>query len=187
MPRKYFRKFLPDSEKVRQHQLVARFGSYLHHPNLWHFNRDSVARAVAIGMLGGLVPGPLQMLTVLLIGVPLRCNLPVALLTTFFTNPFTIVPIYLVAYQYGRLLLGVEGNSVDVVPFEMDWTNLAASMQGVFAWMLSLGKPLAVGLVALGFTLAIAGYFIVHLAWRAHVVLSWRARKRRRARRRPGT
>ena len=45
------------------------------------------------------------MLVALLIAVPLRKNMPVALLTTLYTNPLTIVPLYVLAYAYGRLLL----------------------------------------------------------------------------------
>src|SRR3990172_5211587 len=101
MPRKFFRKYLPDAASVRANRWVAKFGTLLHHPNLWHLNRDSVAGAVAIGLFAGLVPGPLQMLTAALLAIPLQKNLPVALLVTFYTNPFTIVPLYLIAYGYG--------------------------------------------------------------------------------------
>lgn len=178
MPRKFFRKYLPTSERVRSSRLVRAFGTWLDHPNLWHLNRRSVAGAVAIGLFAGLVPGPLQMLSALLLAVPLRRNLPVALLVTFYTNPFTIVPLYLLAYGYGRLLLpGAAGGPVE--PFHMDWANIGASMEALAAWMMGLGKPLLVGLPALGLTLAVLGYFAVDLAWRAYVVLGWRARKRR--------
>ncbi len=180
MPRKYFRKFLPDADGVRKHKLVARFGSLLHDPNLWHLNRDSVAGAVAIGLFAGLVPGPLQMLAALLLAIPLRRNLPVALVMTLYTNPFTIVPLYLLAYQYGTLLLGLRAGKPSVEPFEMDWGNIFGSMQALLDWTLALGKPLAVGLVALALTLAALGYVAVQLAWRAYVLLAWRARRRRR-------
>ena len=108
MPRKFFRKFLPDAAQVRSHRVVRLFGSLLHHPNLWHLNRESVAGGVAIGLFAGLVPGPLQMLTAALLAVPLHRNLPVALVMTLYTNPFTIVPLYVLAYEYGKLLLGVR-------------------------------------------------------------------------------
>ena len=82
MPRKFFRKYLPDAAEIRSNRYVAWFGTLLHHPSLWHLNRNSVAGAVAIGLFSGLVPGPLQMLTAALLAVPLKKNLPVALLTT---------------------------------------------------------------------------------------------------------
>jgi uncharacterized protein len=169
VPRKYFRKYLPDPDALRSSRVVSAFGPWLQHPNLWHLNRRSVAGAVAIGLLSGLVPGPLQMLTALLLAVPLRKNLPVALLVTLYTNPFTIAPLYLLAYGYGRLLLPAGAYSAPQEPFRFDW-----------AWMASLGKPLLVGLPALGVTLAVLGYVAVDLLWRAYVIGAWRARARRR-------
>ncbi len=180
MPRKYFRKYLPDAASVRDHRWIGLFGKLLHHPNLWHLNRDSVAGAVAIGLFAGLVPGPLQMLTAVLLAIPLKKNLPVALLTTFYTNPFTIVPLYVVAYGYGTLLLGGNTSEVKITPYEMDWSNWHQSLHNMLDWTLSLGKPLAVGLVALALTLAALGYFAVQAGWRAYVILAWRARGRRR-------
>ena len=91
MPRKFFRRFLPDGDAVRANKYLAWCGPWLNHPNLWHLNRHSVAGGFAIGLFAGLVPGPLQMLTAALLAMPLRKNLPVALLTTLYTNPFTIV------------------------------------------------------------------------------------------------
>jgi uncharacterized protein (DUF2062 family) len=181
MPRKFFRKYLPSADEVRRNRLAALFGTLLHDPNLWHLNRDSVAGAVAIGLFAGLVPGPLQMLTALLLAIPLRRNVPVALLMTLYTNPFTIVPLYLLAYGYGSLLLGGGHPLPRIAPFEMDWGNFFDSMLRLADWTLALGKPLAVGLVALGLTLAALGYLAVRLGWRAYVVLAWRARRAKRS------
>ena len=183
MPRKFFRRYLPSAAEVRANRLVAMFGSLLHHPNLWHLNRDSVAGAVAIGLFAGLVPGPLQMLAALLLAIPLHRNLPVALLMTFYTNPFTIVPLYVLAYGYGAFLLGGGNARPKIEPFDMDWGNFLESMVRLADWTLALGKPLAAGLVALGLTLALLGYLLVQLGWRAYVVLAWRARRERRRRR----
>ena len=72
VPRKYFRKYLPNPEVVRSSRTVTRFGRWLQHPNLWHLNRRSVSGAVAIGLFSGLVPGPLQMLTALLLAIRSR-------------------------------------------------------------------------------------------------------------------
>ena len=185
MPRKYFRKYLPTHAWVHEHRWFGRFGQFLGHPNLWHLNRHSVAGGFALGLFAGLVPGPLQMLAALLLAIPLHVNLPVALLTTLYTNPVTIVPLYILAYEYGALLLGHHGAGVHLPVFEMDWLHPAASMRALFDWCVSLGKPLAVGLVALALTLAGVGYFAVKLAWRIHVTLAWRSRRIRRAARDP--
>jgi len=180
MPRKFFRRYLPDRDAIRANKYLAWLGAWLHHPNLWHLNRHSVAGGFAIGLAAGLVPGPLQMLSAALLAIPLKKNLPVALLTTLYTNPFTIVPLYLLAIAYGRLLLGAGNHPVIVEPYAWDWAHWIDSLQGLAHWTLSLGKPLAVGLVALALTLAAAGYFAMQVAWRVYVVLAWRVRAKRR-------
>ena len=122
------------------------------------------------------------MLAGLLLGIPLRANLPVTLLMTLYTNPLTIVPLYLLAFEYGKLLIGHSGGEIHVEPFHMDWSNLAQSLHGMFEWCLALGKPLAVGLVALGLTLAVAGTLTVRIAWRLQVIAAWKRRQRSRIR-----
>lgn len=180
MPRKFFRKYLPSHERVRNNRHIARFGGFLQHPNLWHLNRHSVAGGVAVGMFSGLVPGPLQMLTAALLAVPLRVNLPVALATTLYTNPFTIGPLYLLAYLIGRLLIGGEGRVLSPPP-ELQWSQLNASFEAFLRWVLSMGAPLAVGLVALALILAALGYACVQIGWRAYVIRAWRKRRQLRS------
>jgi uncharacterized protein (DUF2062 family) len=180
MPRKFFRRFLPDSDAVRGHKYLAWCGAWLHHPNLWALNRHSVAGGFAIGMFAGLVPGPFQMLTAALFALPLKKNLPVALATTLYTNPFTIAPLYVLAYGFGRLILGAGGAPLEVAPYQWDWTHWLDSSVALMHWTLSLGPPLAVGLVALAVTLAVLGYAAVQIGWRVYVTLAWRARARRR-------
>jgi uncharacterized protein (DUF2062 family) len=177
--RKHFHRYLPTPESILSKPWCAPFRPWLGHPNLWHINRHSVAGAVAIGLFCGLIPGPVQMLAALLMAIPLRKNIPVALAVTLYTNPFTIVPLYLLAYGYGRLFVGGEAPPQGMVPD--GW-----SPSVLWEWTLSLGKPLAVGLVALALTLALIGYVAAALGWRLHVVRAWRRRAvRRRAGRTP--
>ena len=104
------------------------------------------------------------------------------ILTTGEAELLTIVPLYVLAYAYGRLLLGDAGSGAAVPAFEMDWGDWLGSLQALWDWALALGRPLAVGLPALAITLALAGYVAVQLAWRAHVTLAWRARQKKRMR-----
>ena len=180
MPRKFFRKYLPSHESVRSNRHIARFGGFLHHPNLWHLNRHSVAGGVAVGMFSGLIPGPFQMLTAALLAVPLRVNLPVALATTLYTNPFTIGPLYVLAYLIGRLIMGNNGAVVGPPP-DLQWSQPGASLEAFFGWILSMGAPLAVGLVALALGLAALGYACVQIGWRVYVIRAWRKRRKLRS------
>jgi len=182
MPGKFLRKYLPDADAVRSRRIVMLFGRWLQHPSLWRLNRRSVPGAVAIGLFAGLIPGPLQMLTAVLLAAPLKKNIPVALLVTLYTNPLTIVPLYVLAFEYGNLLLGRRHGLGAIEPFVMDWSDWLGSMQAMAHWCLSLGKPLALGLAALGLTLAAVGYLATRIAWRLYVLAAWRVRAKRRRR-----
>ena len=178
--RKFLHKFLPSHEAVKNQRWLMPFGNWLQHPNLWHLHRRSVAGGVAIGLFCGLIPGPIQMVSAALFAVLFRANLPVALITTLYTNPFTIVPLYLVAYGLGAMVSGVHNGIGTVQPSipELHWQNL---MYEMWDWMVMLGKPLLIGLPLLAVCLAIIGYFAVRVIWRMTVVFRWRARKKRKA------
>jgi uncharacterized protein (DUF2062 family) len=133
---------------------------------------------VAIGLWCGLIPGPFQMLTAALLCVLFRANLPVAVFTTLYTNPFTIPVIYFAAFQIGSFLLGRENGGFQPAP-EWGEQSLREWMDQAFAWVASLGTPLFLGLFVLASTLAIAGYFLVRAWWRWHLVHQWRRRRSR--------
>ena len=110
-----------------------------------------------------------------------RVNLPVALATTLYTNPFTIVPLYLVAYQFGAFVLGTSTGREAGQPPDWAWDHPRASAAAFWQWVLGLGVPLALGLLLLACTLALLGYIGVRILWSAHSRRRWIARKRRRA------
>ena len=176
--RKFFRRFLPHHETVKNHRWLKPFGGLLHHPNLWHLHRRSVAGGVAIGLFCGLIPGPLQMISAALLAVLLRVNLPVAVFTTLYTNPFTIVPLYVLAYELGAWGSGARSGAALVQPSfpELHWHSWPAEL---WDWLMMLGEPLLIGLPLLAVSLAIAGYFAVRVVWRVAVIWKWRARKKR--------
>lgn len=177
--RKHLRKFLPDHEAVRANRWLAPFETTLLHPRLWHLNRHSAAGAVAAGMFCGLIPGPFQMLGAAICAVVFRVNLPLALFTTLYTNPLTIVPLYFVAFALGRLALGGTGGEF-VAPPEWETESFVTWLRALLDWMIGLGKPLALGLVLLASLLAFAGYVAARLAWRGYLLWAWRSRARRR-------
>lgn len=179
MPRKYFRKFLPSHATIRRQRHIARFGSLLTHPNLWHLNRRSVAGGFALGMFAGLIPGPLQMLGAAILAVAFRVNLPVAVFTTLYTNPFTIVPLYVAAYGIGTLLVGNAGSQTAPPAFSFE-LGVRGWIDALVHWTTALGKPLLIGLPLLACLLAVAGYLLVWYGWRCAVIHEWRMRGRRR-------
>jgi len=173
--RHIFHKVIPSHETIKSQRWLKPFGNWLHHPNLWHLNRRSVAGGVSIGLFCGLIPGPLQMLSSAIFAIIFRVNLPVAAFTTLYTNPFTILPLYVVAYEIGAWVSGVQnGLSVERLAFpELHWDSWAGDL---WTWFQMLGKPLMIGLPILATALAIAGYVAIRLVWRFYVVMKWRSR-----------
>lgn len=179
MPRKILRKFLPSTHSMREHRHLRHFGPLLRHPNLWHLNRHSVAGGVAVGLFTGLIPGPVQMLFAAIFAVVFRVNLPVAVFTTFYTNPLTFVPLYLVAYKIGAVVTGRSDGTHNLYT-EFQAESLADWPLAFFSWLNSLGLPLLVGVPILGIILATCGYFLARGLWRLQVIIHWRRRQHRR-------
>jgi len=181
MPRKHFRKYLPDHASMREHRHLQWAGPLLKHPNLWHLNRHSVAGGVAAGMIGGLIPGPVQMLTAAILAMVFRVNLPVAVATTFLTNPLTWPFIFVLAYEIGRWVMG--GNGGRMTEFTFDWNTHPWTdfFPAFWHWMLSLGETFLVGNAILAASLAVLSYFAVHLAWRLYLLAYLKKRKARNA------
>lgn len=175
--RKRLKPYLPDRETLRQYRIFQLLGDSLLHPNLWHLNRRSAARGLAIGLACGLIPGPLQMLGAALVCLVWPANLPLALLATLYTNPLTIVPLYLAAYTLGATLL--RESAPFSRPPHMGDLGWHGWLQALGDWALALGKPLALGLPVLALVFAVVGYLACHLLWRWHVVHQWRKRTKR--------
>ena len=113
-----------------------------------------------------------------LLAVLFRVNLPVAVFITFYTNPFTILPLYALAYELGAWVSGVRsGVATAKLSFpEMQWHDW---MGKLWDWLMLLGEPILIGLPLLAVVLAISGYVAVRVAWRVMVILKWRARRKR--------
>jgi uncharacterized protein len=181
MLRKTIRRILPSHESITNNRFLRRLGPRLSHPNLWHINRRSIAGGTAVGMFAGLIPGsnPVQFAAGAVGALLFKVNLPVAVFVTLYSNPFTILPLYFAAFWIGQFVMG--GDGALTLPPNLTLADFFHSLLAVLEWFVSLGKPLAIGLLSLGLCLAAAGYFLVEVAWRVHVIVAWRRRKRRRA------
>lgn len=180
--RRLLKRYLPDHQALAANRWLAPFGDTLLHPRLWHLNRHSAAGAVAVGMFCGLIPGPFQMLGAALCCVLFKVNLPLALFATLYTNPFTIVPLYLLAFTIGEWILGGGGHFTAPPEWSGSWSgaSLLEWLETLTQWMLGLGRPLALGLITLASALSATAYLLVRLAWRQHLVRAWRRRRAHR-------
>ncbi len=186
MPKKRLKKLLPTPESIRDSKWLRWCAPILGHPRLWHLHRRAVALGVAIGLVTGMIPGPVQMLIGAIVCIPLRANIPACVFTTLYTNPFTFVPLYILAYNIGRLVTG------DSEPFAMphditwSWVGMTRVFPDLAHWVGSMGNTLLVGLAIQLTVFAIAGYIFTMIAWRVIVTRAWRKRSEERARRAQG-
>jgi hypothetical protein len=179
MPKKLFKRFLPSPEKLYENRFVRRLAPWIGHHNLWHLNRRSVAGGVAVGAFTGLIPGPFQMISAAILSIWFRVNLPVAVMTTFYTNPFTIIPLYIVAYKIGEIATGHPSGPMPTFDFTLGqggWLTLAGDFM---RWVGSLGHDFFIGLFILACLLSFISYFAVRGLWRLYAILQWLKRKKR--------
>lgn len=143
------------------------FRVLLEHPVYWTLNRRNVTRAFAMGLFISFVPLPIHFLLAAGLALILRLNVPAAVAGTFFTNPFTMVPLYLSAYWIGTQILGVPERPV---AFEMSWDWLMTGL-------LPIWKPFLLGCAVMGLLSAMAGYAIVGGLWHVTLVMKYHKRK----------
>lgn len=169
--------YLPEPEQLTGNRWLAPLARPLLHPRLWHLNRHTVAGAVAAGLFCGLIPGPFQMLGAAGCALLFRINLPLALFVTLYTNPLTIVPLYLLACLLGSWASQHSGCLSG--PPATDWQHPRAGLESWLHWLAGAGHDLALGLLLLGTLLAVTGYLLTALLWRWHLLHRWRQRQRR--------
>jgi uncharacterized protein (DUF2062 family) len=181
---------LPTREKIFASRWFKPFAHLFDKPEYWAFKRDKVALSVAIGLFCGMLPAPTQFFSALMMAYLLRTQLPIALFSTLYTNPLTLIPLYVAAYKLGsRLLYGTAAQAELVMP--------ALGEPGFWAdagrWTLQFGQPLdapirpaagplAFGILIMGTTFALAGYALVQIIWRWRINRKQARRKRRQRR-----
>ncbi len=161
MMKDYLKKITPDREKLENNKVLKPVAHLLTNPQIWHFNRRSIAMGIAIGLFFGSFPIAGQMPLSALLAVFLRGNMPISLVATWISNPFTMPFIFTGNYYLGSWILGYDTVSLA----DMSWTLDA---------ILNLGKniliPLFFGSTVLGIVLAISSYTIIRVWWRIAII-----------------
>jgi uncharacterized protein (DUF2062 family) len=171
MSKKHLQKYLPHPDTFRNMKALRFLGDHLHSPNLWHFNRRSVARAFAIGLWAMYTPPlPWQQIMAGILAVYLEANLPIAVSLVWITNPLTWIPLYYLAYKVGLMALGMEGFGF------AEFSDLFSIER-----IMELGTPLLLGCAILMHAGGLLGYFGTRYLWRRSVLHRWQLRKHRNA------
>jgi hypothetical protein len=177
--KRWLQKRLPAPEVLANNRWLKPFAHRLAEPALWHLNRRSVERGVALGLFIGLIVPLGQTPVAALLAVSVRANVIVAAAATLITNPLTFPAIYYAAYRLGSHV--VPAGSTGRSP-----ADAAGGLSRGLAWLADASLPTAVGLLLFAVTSAAAGFAIVRHVWRWWVRRGWQRRRSIRSRRRCG-
>jgi len=146
---------------------VSYIAHWLQDPNLWHLNRESVAKAFFIGLFWMAIPIPWQMLVAALSAILLRANLALSAMLVWISNPLTMGPIFYFNYRIGSILLGERAR--ESLNFELSWDWIGHTFVNIW-------QPLMLGSFVVGIALGSIAYVAIHVVWRLHVYKSWQQR-----------
>lgn len=169
---------LPTREQLESSRLLRPIAHRVLAPELWRFTRRSVPRGVALGVVVGImliIPG-LHMVCAALLAFSIRANVPVAIASTFLSNPATIPFFAGISLYIGNHLLGRTANIsafyalVDKHAGVPEWAH----------WLLSEAAPaLVFGLAVTAIVTGAIGHVVAGWLWRAHMSRKWKARSQR--------
>ena len=167
MARKLFKRWLPDPHEFKKHPSLNFISHLLHDPNLFHLNRHSVSGAFALGLFIAFLPIIGQMPLAALCAIYFRVNMPIAVALVWVSNPITIPPIFIAAYELGRHILGRPALEFKI---ELSW-------QWFNTEFTNLWQPLLLGSLIAAIVFSALGYICLQLFWRWQVVRHWEKRK----------
>jgi len=166
MPRRFFRRVSGGYLRKKQPWFLHPFATLLAHPTFLSVSRRSVAGAVWIGLFIALLPLPGQTVIALLAALLLRVNVPIAVITTWVTNPITMGPVFYWEYTLGRMILDLPQRSFVV---ELSWNWVTSGLVAIW-------KPLLLGCFISATIVASIGYLTVSITWRLIVAARYRNR-----------
>ncbi|MBL0707539.1 MAG: DUF2062 domain-containing protein [Sulfurimonas sp.] len=151
MLRKYLKK-ISDNEKlkkfIRKYKVPSEFLST---------NRKMVSKAVLVGLFIAFIPMPMQMLLVVSMMPFFKFNVPIALAMCWFSNPFTMPPMYYMEYITGSFILGSEALSVEM---SIEW--FSNNLDDIFV-------ALYFGAFIYSSVVSLSAYWLVNHFWRGSV------------------
>lgn len=165
--KKFFKKYAPNRDTVKEYKMLNFLGSSLFHEDLWKFNRTSFCKAIAIGLFLGWMPMMFQMIPAAYFAVIFRANLPLSLAGVWISNPITMAPMMYFAYLFGNNVLNLDPIYSEF-KLDSDWIMNALG---------NIWEPLLVGTIIIGIASSIFGYFLMHLSWKIYAYNRLKKRK----------
>jgi len=150
------KKYLPTREQIADIRVLSSLRHLLLEPNLWHMTRYSLSFGFLVGGICCFLPIFFQTLPCVLICIWIRCNVPVAVLVVWISNPITMGPMMYFAYRVGGWILGTE----------QEITLLDPSLEWFIDQLAIIWEPLVVGSLICGVAFGMTGFIAIRLYYR---------------------
>ncbi|HTW37095.1 MAG TPA: DUF2062 domain-containing protein [Steroidobacteraceae bacterium] len=160
MPRRLLRRITPHARALGGRWYLRAFGSHFTDPRLWTLQRRGITAAFGAGLAICFVPLPVHTPLAVLVAIVWRLNVVAVIATTWIVNPFTMVPIYYVAYRVG---VAVTGDEPHAFGFRLSWDWLQHGLGPMW-------KPFLVGCLICSVLCGIAGWVGLEVLWRWRVI-----------------
>ncbi len=165
--KKFFKKYTPNRDAVKEYKMLNFLGSSLFHKDLWKFNRISFCRAVVIGLFWGWMPMMFQMIPAAYCAVVFRANLPLSVAGVWISNPITMPAMMYFAYIFGNNILGLN-------PI---YNEFKLNSEWIISALGNIWEPLLVGTLIIGIVSSVIGYFLMHISWKIYAYSRLKKRK----------
>ena len=165
--KKFFKKYTPDRDDVKEYKMLNFLGSSLFHEDLWKFNRISFCRATVIGLFWGWMPMMFQMIPAAYCAVVFRANLPLSVAGVWISNPITMPAMMYFAYIFGNNILGLN-------PI---YNEFKLNSEWIISALGNIWEPLLVGTLIIGVVSSVIGYFLMHISWKIYAYSRLKRRK----------
>ena len=169
MPGRLATRILAEFHELKAHPAMRRFRHVLEDPHLFHITQHSISWGMAFGLAANWIPLPIQSVLAALGCIWKRGNIPLAVALVWLSNPVTLVPMVLLAYNTGAIVLGLPPGQVQ---FEPSWEWLTQAFK---TSLHNLVLPFVLGSVIWGFISGFVGYFGVRILWHARGFRNFRA------------
>jgi uncharacterized protein (DUF2062 family) len=164
---------VPTRESLEANRWVRPFAHSVLRPDLWRFNRRSVPRGIALGLFVGILIPFAHSVVAALTAVFVRANVPMAIGSTWVSNPATWIIIFPSAYSIGEALLHADAQT-GIAP--MATAMQETEMDHLLTQITGKGLDTALGLFVIATVLASIGYLVSSFGWRWWIVRKRRAR-----------
>lgn len=150
-------------DAILRSRWLRPFAYLFDHPSLWHLNRRSFPRALAVGLFAAFILPVGQFALAALLALFLRANVPLAAAATLVSNPVTFPAIFFGAYRLGTFLLPARPEA-------------EVHSERMLSTLLSLTGPTMLGLAIFAVLGAVSGFVLGAGIWRLRLGLRWRSR-----------